>query len=583
MSANRGTRRGSAVWVQRARRAGMRGEQLLAFDLARQGLALFPDDLSLQHQSVFALLQSGARGEAWRRFHEYGLARQRVHPPIAALEARLLKEDAFDRDRVRSTEHVEAAARAYRRLFQAHQVPWYGIDAASLLRLAGKRDARLERVLMRLCNPQSQRGQQRFMTWATLAEAHLLLGDTAAAVAALKAARRALRRLRQPDYSLLTGVRVQLRRLAPALGVDVDTLLEPLRAPGVVFYFGRSARGAGRRRDEPSADIAAFLRQHDIRFGYGSLTAGADLCCAEALLAHGAALHVVLPCGQADFERHYVDVAGRSWRQRFRAALAAATSVQVAGDDGHQRLSGSHDYAMDLGIGTALLRAQALDAPLRTLALTDGSRGNSTATLLGRCQRLGLSPTRIRYVPARGHSAHTAPTPSLRRHAHAIVFGDLSGFSTVSDVQLPAYVDQVLGRFAAVLGRHRRQVLFRNTWGDGLFVIVRDAPTAARIAGELHDALSTVPGAPLALRLGLHFGPVLARRDPVLGRTNYFGSHVSRTARIEPVTPAGQTYVTEAFAAQLLLHDRQHVHTEYVGEIPAAKGYGSLRMYVLGR
>ena len=403
MSANRGTRRGSAVWVQRARRAGMRGEQLLAFDLARQGLALFPDDLSLQHQSVFALLQSGARGEAWRRFHEYGLARQRVHPPIAALEARLLKEDAFDRDRVRSTEHVEAAARAYRRLFQAHQVPWYGIDAASLLRLAGKRDARLERVLMRLCNPQSQR-----------AEAHLLLGDTAAAVAALKAARRALRRLRQPDYSLLTGVRVQLRRLAPALGVDVDTLLEPLRAPGVVFYFGRSARGAGRRRDEPSADIAAFLRQHDIRFGYGSLAAGADLCCAEALLAHGAALHVVLPCGQADFERHYVDVAGRSWRQRFRAALAAATSVQVAGDDGHQRLSGSHDYAMDLGIGTALLRAQALDAPLRTLALTarprcsgvasdSGCRRHASAT----CRRAATARTQPRRHPCAG-----TPMPS---------------------------------------------------------------------------------------------------------------------------------------------------------------------------
>ncbi len=34
------------------------------------------------------------------------------------------------------------------------------------------------------------------------------------------------------------------------------------------------------------------------------------------------------------------------------------------------------------------------------------------------------------------------------------------------------------------------------------------------------------------------------------------GSHVSRTARIEPVTPAGEVYVTEQFAAALVLDGR---------------------------
>ena len=34
------------------------------------------------------------------------------------------------------------------------------------------------------------------------------------------------------------------------------------------------------------------------------------------------------------------------------------------------------------------------------------------------------------------------------------------------------------------------------------------------------------------------------------------GSHVSRTARIEPVTPPGEVYVTEAFAAALELQGR---------------------------
>mgnify|MGYP006196110169 CR=1 FL=1 len=59
-----------------------------------------------------------------------------------------------------------------------------------------------------------------------------------------------------------------------------------------------------------------------------------------------------------------------------------------------------------------------------------------------------------------------------------------------------------------------------------------------------------------ALRLGGHFGPVFEATDPVLGLINCFGAHVSRTARIEPVVPPGEVYVSEAFAARLALsHD----------------------------
>ena len=55
----------------------------------------------------------------------------------------------------------------------------------------------------------------------------------------------------------------------------------------------------------------------------------------------------------------------------------------------------------------------------------------------------------------------------------------------------------------------------------------------------------------LALRVGAHLGPVYAITDPVLGAPSFIGSHVSRTARIEPVTPEGSIYVTERFAAAL--------------------------------
>ena len=84
----------------------------------------------------------------------------------------------------------------------------------------------------------------------------------------------------------------------------------------------------------------------------------------------------------------------------------------------------------------------------------------------------------------------------------------------------------------------------------------------------------------LALRLGCHVGPVFPIHDPVIGMPAFMGAHVSRTARVEPVTPPGAVYVTEPFAAALTLAESR-CSCDYVGHIPTAKEYGRMRMYRL--
>jgi len=71
--------------------------------------------------------------------------------------------------------------------------------------------------------------------------------------------------------------------------------------------------------------------------------------------------------------------------------------------------------------------------------------------------------------------------------------------------------------------------------------------------------------------------------DPVLRRRNFFGAHVSRAARIEPVTPEGCVYVTETFAAVLALYNADEFACDYVGMTEAAKHYGTMRMFLLRR
>jgi class 3 adenylate cyclase len=85
------------------------------------------------------------------------------------------------------------------------------------------------------------------------------------------------------------------------------------------------------------------------------------------------------------------------------------------------------------------------------------------------------------------------------------------------------------------------------------------------------------------IRIALHAGPVFCGFDPIMGRDNYFGSSVTKAARIEPVTPPGMVYASEAFAATLAATEKDGFALEYVGRLALAKGYGESRVYRLER
>ena len=131
----------------------------------------------------------------------------------------------------------------------------------------------------------------------------------------------------------------------------------------------------------------------------------------------------------------------------------------------------------------------------------------------------------------------------------ALLFADIRGFSKLSDEQYPCFDENVTAAFVAGVVDQAEGVATVNTWGDALHVVLDDAVAAANCALGLQDAMSSVDlraaGLPehLALRLGAHLGPVLPSFDPVRRVPIFTGSHVSRTARIEPVTPPGAIYV----------------------------------------
>jgi class 3 adenylate cyclase len=314
---------------------------------------------------------------------------------------------------------------------------------------------------------------------------------------------------------------------------------------------------------------------------------------AEALLERGAELHVVLPCARDEFVAHSVATAGPSWSARFDRCLRAAAAVSYATDDAFLGDDVLFRYAAELAMGLALLRAGYLEAEVRQLALWDGGPAlgaAGTAIDVAAWRRRGGTTTVVwpsESAPAGAPSS--APSSGSGREVRALLFADVKGFSRLTDEQVPVFVEHALGPLGAVLDRYSAHICHRNSWGDGIYVVLSDAATAAACALDLQAAMADVdleaaslPG-DLALRLGAHVGPVFPLHDPVTRGQTFCGTHVSRTARIEPVTPPGVVYVTEAFAAALVLRGSEDLACDYVGHMPAAKDFGRLRMYRLRR
>ena len=571
-------------------------EYLKAFDLAEQQIDAGGDSVRLRHLAVLALARMGATDRASTLFRELGLDRVTDNEDVLALEARLLKDLAYLASESARPAALMRAAECYERAYhEAGQGYYPAINVASLSALAGENETAV--TWARTARDRAAGGTD-YYALATLAEAALILDDRDEAqrliVAAVASAK--------VDFAAIGTTRAQLRRLLDAKNWSPD-ILAPMAAPKVMHFCGHmvSEDDAGRfPRSEITrvqAEIRAAIRQQGIGFAVGSLACGADILIAEAILEAGGELTVVLPFDRNEFVEVSVQNGGPDWVDRFERCMTAARDVHFVTEDaylGHDEL---FNYASHLAMGLARLRSVMLGADLMQLAVWDGQPPASgsaagTAVDLARGAKAGLVQ-HILWSRAdasdRGlQSVGTdAPPEGTHRKCSSMIFGDFKGFSKLTDAQLPVYVDTVLGACGAVLKRHARHLRFRNTWGDGLFLVFDDVVAAADCAFDLSRTLedlrqhqTDLPDT-LGIRLGLHYGPVFERKDPVLERPNFFGFHVSRAARVEPITPVGQIYVTDSAAAALALDAHDRFRCDYVGQVPLAKNYGSLPMYAL--
>jgi class 3 adenylate cyclase len=523
--------------------------------------------------------------------------------------------------------HLDAAFGLYERAYQssrqrgvAADASYTGINAATLAVLHGDLDCarRIAAEVHELCagaagapvDPQAE-----YWRHATLGEAALILGDTAAAArhygdAATTAHGR---------YGDLSTTRRQAQLLAAHLPDSDARPADLLGIPPVLVFTGHMVDAADRAAPRFPASLEASLCDAlraslaELRplAAYGSAACGADILCHELVRELGGEIHVVLPFPAEEFRATSVEIAPGNWGERFDRLLESADSVTVASDHRATGSVASFEYANLLLTGLGRLRARLLDTSLRGLAAWDaggdGARGGVGSVVsawrerrvpfehvdLARLRELAAindAPTTTTADAASEmDAAGTAPAPAARHEIKALLFADAVGYSQLTEDQIPAFVTGFLGAVATLNRRTRHRFEHVETSGDGIYAVFDDARAAAHYALELSALASstdwTAVGLPanFNLRIALHCGPVYCGDDPVTGTRIYTGPHVSRAARIEPITPPGQVYASAAFAAVAAANGAEGLELRYVGRIPLAKGSGSLTLYHVER
>lgn len=595
------------------------GEPLLAYDVVAEGIKNSPNDVRLRQLLALALARSGAPGLAnsvLLGLYEEG---HRDEETLGLL-ARTHKDLA--RETIDPFEAVQHFSRAYKFYTQAYRVSggyWSGINAATLALLANDREQAvvLAREVAAQCHVELARvetsARDRYWLLSTLGEAALLLGHWSEAEEWYGQAVE----LGRGSWGSLQSTRHNALFLLHHLHGDEDLIDRVFRFPSVVVFTGhmidRPDRGIPRFPPQVEDAVKNAIRQRleklNAGFGYASAACGSDILFHEAMLERKGESHVVLPYEKQFFLEDSVDIVSKpEWVTRCNAVMARAIEVQEASKRSQMCGRVSYVFANLMLHGLASVHAQQLETKLVPIAVWDGKPGDGpdgTAGTVEHWQKSGLAVEviELREVlseqcldlaaqtsagAATVSRASGAAAPEFASEIRALLFADAHGFSELADEQVPRFVQHFLGLAGRLASDSAHKPLMKNTWGDGLYFVFSSVRDAGLFALDLRDGVGltdwTTKGLPnLNLRIGLHAGPVYSCTDPVTQRASYIGANVSRAARIEPITPTGQVYSSQAFAALAAAEGVKEFRCDYVGQTSMAKKYGTFPTYVVRR
>lgn len=619
-----------SLWKQDSQLYRAFGKQLIsaghhttAFELTREGVTIFPDDQRLLHLRALALARGGNIEKA-DEFAEELLKRDDLDPEIRvealSLRGRLLK-DGYQK--ISNASHrVRYALESARLYFSAYEKTdeWYpAINAASMFCLADEQK-QSHQLALEVFQQLQQRYSQSpdttdYWLFASLGEACLLLGKSEEAAdwyqrAVTNAGNRVgdIASMRRQLHLLQERIQItdelwQLFQVGPVVVFAGHPFDNPFSnsssIPEVRFPVNAGLESAVREA------IAAELEKLQPAVGYCAGGCGSDLLFAEWMVEHDKELHVVLPFDLEDYYLARVDY-GLSemaeYRERFDAILNRSevhvhygTEEKYLGDDE------LFDFVSSFAQGLALTRASELGADVWGMAVLDEnspSNVEGTRYFLKKWSHRSANQRVINLRTIRQKSDarppewwnklanakhHSTKQVGYRREIKVMLFADVKNYSRLTDDHAPEFFVTFVNQILEVVHDTRNCPVLCNTWGDGLFLVQDCVVKAAEFALQLLEKMEAIKWEKMGLpadttvRIGMHAGPVYPHWDKLIGRQNFYGTHVNRAARIEPKTLPGCVYTSEQYAALLAVEPDHDFVCSYLGMETLGKEHDRFR------
>ena len=489
----------------------------------------------------------------------------RDEPGALTVKGRLLKDRARAASGEARRAFLQRAAEAYGRAGELEVGQTYPfINAATLSLLAGDAEGARARArhVLDLIEAGADGPETPYWREATRAEALLLLGRDAEARASFAAATGLAPQAWEDHASTLR----QFELILAEQGADA-AWLDAHRPPRALHFAGHMSLGPD--AGELAAKVAAVLVEERVGFGFGALAAGADNVIAEALLAYGAELHLVLPAPAADFAAASVTPFGGDWAARHEALLARADTVRVAGLAGSGPMG--HQLAAEAAMGCAVMQAHALVTEALQVLVLDGGTGD--ADWAGGSAWMesvwAAAARRGRVLVAPRMAAPKAPGSGGTDFR-------LAAMVEARVAEAGRLADGLVARLAQALSG--APMLTRPRWTAGGLSLSFAGPAEAAtamlaIARALGEETFQVAG---------HYGLARVIDDPFGGGEVLLGEAGTVTGRILALTPPGAMLVSDDFACALAAGPaRGQPHMEYVGDLAAGEPDLAIRLFSL--
>ena len=604
------------------------GMPLNAVEVTEEACQRWPEDLELMQMHGMALARSGAVDAAAAQLADVVHRLNALpNPNLYLLEesigvlARTEKDLAIKSLSVAERQaHMLHALELYQQAYRATGGYWTGINVATLCTLLHKTE-QAKAVAKNVV----QQCQERLLSSSTPAdpESHYwilaTIGEALLNLQEWEKAENAYRRaavVAGKRFGNLRSSQLHIGLLCDHFHQDPTWKKKWLPIPAVAIFTGHMVDAPDRSDPrfplhmEPAVRdaIGRWLDANDVQIGVSSAACGGDILFQEALIERGSESHIILPFREELFLKTSVSHPQANWEDRFAKVVRNATTTIRAARDQTEEHAIAYSYTNKIIAGIARIRASELDTDLFGLAVWDGKPGamGGTADAISAWQALSIpmSYVELPQVPtSKSEKLALSPvtTSTILKDAReplatkgdtqlmSLLFADAAGFSQLSDREVRLFVAEYLARVAILVEAYAYDIAVRETAGDGLYLAFRTIESAGACALDLAEMVESTDwfalgfGTRLRLRVALHIGPVILAHDPITGLPKGVGAHVSRAARLEPKTPVGQVYASEAFAALAKLEPNLPFQCRYVKQLEWAKRYGTFPTYLVSR